>query len=169
MIDELIGLAMGIKLVNGKIRPKYGKGAIFVIIIFVLLFLSFMSVWIYGMIKGDLECIIMGFITSLAFGYLLLINPYLQNSNNYYIEFVDEKTLAGFKLYYKKKLVKIRYKVDQEGKIAFADNKNKHKCISYDDNSKMCNFTKYKIANYFAKWLASNDLLSKEVAFTAEF
>jgi len=54
-----------------------------------------------------------------------MISPYTQNPNNYDIEFKDENTLAGFKLYYKSKLVNVLYKVDKYGKIAFADNNNK--------------------------------------------
>lgn len=38
----------------------------------------------------------------------------------------------------------------------------------YDDGSKMSNFTKYRIINYFTAWLLDNDYLSKEVTTTFE-
>ena len=67
--------------------------------------------------------------------YIILINPYTQNKNNYYIEFESENSLANFRLYYKNKLVNIKYKIDNNGKIAFANNEVFHmqmeqKCIN---------------------------------------
>ena len=101
-------------------------------------------------------------------GYLLLISPYTQNPENYYIEFESESSLNNFKLSYKNKPVTIQYKIDNNGKIAFYDNNNKLSCISYKDGSNMSNLTKYKIMNYFAKWLNDNGLMSGEITTTFE-
>lgn len=98
----------------------------------------------------------------------LLISPYTQNPENYYIEFESENSLDNFKLSYKNKLVTIRYKIDNNGKITFYDNNNKLSCISYKDDSNMSNLTKYKIMNYFAKWLNDNGLMSDEITTTFE-
>jgi len=65
-------------------------------------------------------------------------------------------------LYYKNKKVNIIYKIDSDNKIALLNDNDKPSCISYFDNSKMSSFTKYKIINYFAKWLNNNNLLSNE-------
>ena len=54
------------------------------------------------------------------------------------------------------------------GKFLFADNMNKLNCISYDDGSKMSNFTKYRVLNYFSKWLMTNQLLSDDTTATFE-
>ena len=58
--------------------------------------------------------------------------------------------------------------VDSKGKIAFANNNSKLSCISYTDGSKMGNFTKYKIINYFAEWLNDNGLITDEVTTSLE-
>ena len=46
------------------------------------------------------------------------------------------------------------------------NNESKLSCISYADGSKMSNFVKYKIINYFTKWLNDNNLLSSETTIT---
>ena len=62
----------------------------------------------------------------------------------------------------------IKYEIDKVGKIKFANNEHKLSCISYADGSKMSNFTKYRIINYFTKWLSEYKLLSDEVTITHE-
>ena len=163
-----IGTAVRIKLVNGRFRPKYGARAIAGVIVMVLLLIIFFGLFIYGLISANLEFIIMPALGSFAFGYSLLINAYTQKPSNYYIEFQNEHSLANFKLSYKGKLVNIQYKIDDKGKIAFANNRSKLSCISYADGTKMSNFVKYKIMNYFTKWLNDNNLLSLEVTTTLE-
>lgn len=165
---NIVGIIAGIKLVNGKFKPKYGTSAIIAMIIMILLFLGFVAAFIYGIASLNIEFIIMPLFGIFGIGYVLLISPYTQRSKNYYIEFQNENTLAGFRLLYKGKLVNIQYKVDREGKIAFMNNMKKTKCISYADGSKMSGMTKYKIINYFAKWLSTNNLLSNEVTATFE-
>lgn len=167
-IGNFVGSTLGIKLVNGKIRPKYGIWAIIGISIMVLFFIAFFCAFIYGLININLEFIVMPAIGMFGFGYLLLISPYTQKSSNYYIEFQNENSLAGFKLSYKGKLVNIQHKIDNNGKIAYANNSNKLSCISYADDTKMSNLVKYKIINYFTKWLNDNNLLSSEVTVTFE-
>ena len=100
--------------------------------------------------------------------YLFLINPYTQNSKDYDITFVNENTLSGFTLFYKEKEVKIDYIIDNAGKITYRKNNSKLECISYADGTNMSNLTKYKIINYFTKWLSENKLLSSEVTTTYE-
>ena len=167
-IGNFVGAALGIKLINGKIKPKYGKKAIAGIVFMLLLLLLCIILFIYELIKMDLiDAILYGF-GIVCFLYLFLISPYTQKSSYYYIEFQNENTLDGFKLSYKGKLVNIKYIVDKDGKIAFANNSSKLSCISYADGTKMNNFTKYRIINYFSKWLNDNNLLSSEVTATFE-
>lgn len=167
-IGNIVGIGLGIKLVNGKIKPKFGKGAIIsTIIMFLLLVVSLVG-FVYSLLVLDVEFILMFALGVFGFGYLLLVNPYIQNPNNYYIEFESEDSLNNFKLSYKNKLVTIKYKIDDSGRIAFLNNNNKLSCISYADGSKMSNLTKYKVINYFAKWLNDNGLMSKEVTSTFE-
>lgn len=167
-IENIIGTKLGIKLINGKIKPKYNINSVIVVIIMFLFFLGFFFAFIYGLININIEFIIMPIIGMYGFGYILLINPYTQKSSNYYIKFENENSLKDFKLLYKGKLVNIKYKIDNIGKIAFTNNNNKLNCISYADKTKMTNLVKYKIINYFSKWLNDNDLLSSEITTTLE-
>ena len=167
-VGNLVGITLGIKLMNGKFKPKYGAGAIVGIIIMVLFLIGFSCAFIYGLINMNVEFIIIPALGIFGFGYLLLVSPYTQKSSNYYIEFQSENSLAGFKLSYKGKLVNIQYKIDSQGKIAFANNGSKLSCISYADGTKMSNLVKYKVINYFAKWLNDNGLISSEITATFE-
>lgn len=54
------------------------------------------------------------------------------------------------------------------GKIAFSNNSSKLSCIEYADGTRMSNFVKYEIINYFSKWLNDNNLLSSEITTTFE-
>lgn len=167
-MGNFIGPVVGIALVNGKLKPKYGIKGIIGIVLAILFLLVFIGAFIYGLLNINIEFIIMPLIGIFGFGYVLLINPYLQKSSNYYIEFQNENSLVGFKLFYKGKLVNILYKVDGNGKIAFANNNNKLSCISYADNTKMNKVVKFRIINYFSKWLNDNKLLSSEITTTFE-
>lgn len=167
-IGNFVGAALGVKLVNGKFRPKYGVRNIIGIIIMALFFIGFFCAFIYGLVNLNFEFIVMPAIGMFSFGYMLLISPYTQKSSNYYIEFQSEDSLAGFKLSYKGKLVNIQHKIDSNGKIAFANNSSKLSCISYADGTQMSNFVKYKVINYFTKWLNDNNLLSSEITSTFE-
>lgn len=167
-IGNVAGVALGIKLTNGKFKPKFGTGAIIGTAIIFLLLIASLIGFIYGLFDSDFELIFIGILGLFVFGYVLLISPYTQNSKNYYIEFESENFLNNFKLSYKNKLVAVQYKIGNNGKIAFLNNNNKLSCISYADGSKMSNFTKYKIINYFTRWLNDNGLISNEVTTTFE-
>ena len=169
-VGNIVGIISGIKLANGKFKPKYGVGSIIGLVTMILFFIGFFCLFIFGLIKMNLELIVVPAGSMFALGYILLINPYTQKSSNYYIEFQNENTLDGFKLSYKDKgkLVNILYKIDDNGRIAFANNSSKLSCISYADGTKMSNLVKYKIINYFIKWLSDNNLLSSEVTHTFE-
>lgn len=165
---EIIRQLIGVKLINGKLKPNFGKLEIIRSIILLLFFIGFLILFVFGIINSNLELIIMPLLGILSCGYILLVLPYYQKSSNYYIEFLSENTLEGFILSYKNKPVEIKYRVDSEGKIAFADDKSKLSCVSYSDGSKMSNFTKYRIINYFGKWLFDNNLMSEEIRVSFE-
>ena len=76
-IGNIAGIALGIKLVNGKIKPKFGKGAIIGIIIMFLLLIASLIGFIYGLLSFDFEFIFMCACGLFGFGYLLLISPYI--------------------------------------------------------------------------------------------
>ena len=153
---------------SGRLKPKFGAKAIIALILMILFFIGMIVALVYGIIIGDFKLIFPGIIGSFAFAYILLISPYTQSSRNYFIEFPDRKKLDGFKLSYKGKPVNVRYRIDDKGKFAWAENLNKLGCLSYADGSKMSNFTKYKVMNYFTRWLHDNDLLSDEVRVSFE-
>ena len=66
------------------------------------------------------------------------------------------------------KRINLKFYIDNEGKFKWANNNSKLKCISYFVGTKMRNFTKYRIINYFSAWLLENDYLSKDVSVTFE-
>lgn len=165
---NIVGIALGIKLVNGKIKLKFDKKKIIGIVIMIIIFIASLIGLIPSILNFNIELIFVCLSGICVSGYLLLISPYTQNPENYYIEFESESSLNNFKLSYKNKLVTIRYKIDNNGKIAFYVNNNKLSCISYKDGSNMSNLTKYKIMNYFAKWLNDNGLMSDEITTTFE-
>lgn len=167
-VASVVGTALGIKLVNGKLKPKFSSSAIIVIAIMILSIIGLLCALIYGVINFNIEFIIFPSIGIFGFGYLLMASPYTQKSSNYNIEFQSENSLQDFKLFYKGKLINIQYKIDPNGKIAFMNNYHKIDCISYADGTKMSNLVKYKIINYFSKWLNDNNLLSSEVTVTFE-
>lgn len=167
-IENVAGIALGVKLIDGKIKPKFGKGAIIGITIMFLLCIASLMGFIYGLLSLDFEILFMCVCGLFVFGYLLLISPYTQSSKNYYIKFESENSLNNLKLSYKNKLVAIQYNIDKNGKIAFSNNNSKLSCISYADGSKMSNLTKYKIINYFTMWLNDNGLISNEITTTFE-
>lgn len=167
-IGGATGGLLGVKLMNGKIKPKLSPFGYLGVAVMVVAWIGFFFAFLYGIMNFNLEYIVMPAVGLWGFGYILRISPYTQSSKDYYITVQSENSLAGFELYYKKKKVNIAYKVDSKGKIAFANNAQKTQCISYADGSKMKNITKYRIVNYFTKWLMSNHLLSDEVTITFE-
>lgn len=159
---------LGIQLVNGRIRPKFGPFATFVKALFFLgSFALFLYLFYVGIVE-NFEYVIISLVSIAALVYVALITPEFQNPKNYSIKLKDPNSLEGLELYYKEKLVKINYKIDEEGKIAFVDNKNKTKHISYASEEGMSRFEKFKIINFFIKWLHDNNLLSKEVKASFE-
>lgn len=167
-VGNFIGAAVAVKSLNGKIKPRYGKAAIGGIV-FLVVFIIVSALEIYfGLKNGDYELLLLGIVGGAAFLYLFLINPYTQNPKNYRIELETNTSLINFKLFYKNKLVKVEYIIDKEGKFAFANNESKLSCLSYQDGTKMSNFTKYRVMNYFSKCLADHNLLSDKVTTTFE-
>ena len=165
---NITGIILGIKMVNGKFKPKYGASAIISMTLFILVLIGSIIAFIYGIANTNIEFIIFPSLLIFSISYVLLISPYTQKASNYHIEFQSDNSLAGFRLLYRNKLVNILYRIDQNGKIAFVNNISKLSCISYADGSKMNNIVKYKIINYFSKWLHDNNLLSNEVTVTFE-
>lgn len=169
VIETVGGTALGISLVNGKIKPKYGISNIIGSIILILLDMLFIYLLINGILDINLEFIVYPTIGVIVCTYMILIIPILQKPNNFYIKFKDIHTLEGFELYYKKRKVNVDYKLDAKGKILFNNNLKKKDCISYADGTKMSNVVKYKIINYLSMWLKSKNLLSDEVTLSIEW
>ena len=167
-LDIIIAEILSIKAANGHIKPKYGSNAYIRIGIMILFIILSIGLLIFGLINLNIELIIGGLLFSFCFGYLFLISPYTQNPKDYIIDFETAASLNNFKLYYKNKLVDVKYRIDSKGKIAFLNNKNKLSCISYADGSNMSTLTKYKIINYFAKCLNDGNIMSDEITTTFE-
>ncbi|MBQ7668167.1 MAG: hypothetical protein IJS47_02445 [Clostridia bacterium] len=150
------------KSLSGKMKLRDDKKSMISGISFFALFIIiFIACFLIGILKEGYAVLSLGSLVGIAiFIYLISLSPFLQNLNNYYIEFPNEKSLEDFRLLYKNKLVKVEYKIDENGRISFNDDDNLE-CISYADGSKMTNLTKNKIFNYFSLWLSEYDLLSE--------
>lgn len=98
-------------------------------------------------------------IFSYAFYYLISISPFLQNKKNYRFDIGDQ-----IKIFYKNKEVQFKYTELENGKIDFADLRNKNKCISYVDGSKMSGRLQYQIANYIAMVLVRAGIMNEQRA-----
>lgn len=167
-VEKNENATINIKLVSGNIKPKITIVAFIGIFIFFLLLVASLVGFVYGILKFDILFILIGLLGFFSIGYLLAISPFTQRSKNYYCEFKEENSLVGFKLSYKGKQVSIQYRIDGSGKLAYLDNNSKLNCISYLDGTNMSNFTKYKILNYFTRWLKDNNLVSNEVSTSLE-
>lgn len=166
MVEHVAGVAIGLKLVNGKLRPSKGKYAWIAAILFVILMIAFSVAAIVMLVRGNPEGII-PLIAASSTAYILSISRLFQKDSDYSITFPDG-TLGTLSLVYKGKPVMVRYSLDREGLFRYADNAKKLDCVAYADGSPMSNHTKYKIINYLAFVLKSNDLLSKEVTVSYE-
>lgn len=169
IIGNVVGGAIGINLINGKLKPKKrGIGTYIGLFVFGILIVAFFIGFILGIFALDIEFILIGGIGFFSSGYLFLISPYTQNPNNYFLKVQNPNSFDNFELYYKNKKVELKYAIDNNGKFKWANNNAKLECVSYSDNSNINNFTKYKIINYFSRWLLDNDYLSEDVTVTFE-
>ena len=71
MIDKVVGATLGIKLVNGKIRPKYGMiGKLFTVLIPIII-LIFVCAFIHGVTHLDIEFMITTIMAIFGFSYFM--------------------------------------------------------------------------------------------------
>lgn len=103
-IGNFVGADLGVKLINGKIKPKKRGVLTYIgLVIFSLLLVGFMMAFVCGLMNMNIEFTFFSGIGILSFGYLLLISPHTQNSNNYIIKVKNENSFEGFELYINKK------------------------------------------------------------------
>lgn len=81
-VGNLAGTYLGMKLVNGKIKPKYGVVGIIGVAIMIIIFIALVFTLGYGIMNVNLECILMSCCGIFGFGYLLLISPYFEHYNH---------------------------------------------------------------------------------------
>ena len=150
------------KFITGKFKPQYSKvdftinlGLDIILVIVTVIFVC----EVFKFANADLGVLLISAILIPLLDYVILLSPYQQYTENYYIEFEDENTLNGFKLFYAKKEVAVSYKINEEGKIVF-DQEDKLKCFNYADGSRMSSLRKRRIINYFTAWLKDKDLIS---------
>jgi len=150
-----------LKLVNGKFKPKCSKGMFFENLILDLCLIGITTIFICEVLKlgsANFAVLIICAVLIPLLDYVILLSPYQQYTENYYIEFKSENTLEGFKLFYRKKELKVECRIDENGKLVF-DKENEAECVSYADGTKLSNLTRNRIVNYFIRWLKDNDLM----------
>lgn len=169
MIDKFDGTNIEFNLISGNIIQRKKDVAVYIsIVCFCLALVAFLFTLIGAILKFNLGVASIALVGTSCVGYILLINAYTQPSKNYYIKIKNENSFEGFELYYKEKLIDLKYEIDKNGKFKWPNSKAKLECISYLDGTNMSNFTKYKIINYFSTWLQENDYLSKDVVIKIE-
>lgn len=162
-MNDIKDIILQIEECNGKIIPKCGKKAFVINLLLDVCLIgitTFLICEILNFPNIDIKNLIPSIILIAILDYLMLLSPYQQYPEKYRIEFVNENTLNGFKLFYKNKEVKFSYVIDENEKIIFKDD-NKLEYISYADSSRMAQLTKRRIINYFKSWLMDNNLMSK--------
>ena len=149
------------KFITGKFKPKCSKGMLLINLILDLCLIAATILFILEVIKlgnANLSIVIISAILIPVLDYIILLSPYQQYTENYYIEFKDEKTIDGFKLFYRKRELEVLYEIDKNGKIVFK-NSDGTKCFAYKDGKRLSGLTKRRIINYFTAWLKDNNLL----------
>lgn len=76
---NIVGIALGIKLVNGKIKLKFDKRGIIGIVIMIIIFIASLIGLIPSILNFNIELIFVCLSGICVSGYLLLISPYTQN------------------------------------------------------------------------------------------
>ena len=164
IIGKGLGVYLGIKLVNGKLKPKFGKVRYIGLAFFGLLVaLGVFLLWI-GLTNGDsLDDIYMPILMIAAGMYIILISPVMVKDVSVVIE--EGGTV---KVFHKDREVTVALVKDDKGNFNFAKPNDKHNCVWYTDGSKMSSFNKYRVVNYLVDALHTNGLLSDEVRTTLE-
>lgn len=155
-------------LKNGEMKIKLTFMAIFAFTILTIFLIFGVYLLINGIINLEIESIIMPLILIGAILYGFKVSFYTQSSKNFYIEFPNENSCIGFKLYYKGSQIVIPYKVDQFGKIILDnyESENKINSIHYIDGTSIKSATQRTITYYFVRWLHLNNLMSDDPSGT---
>lgn len=166
----------GVEFSNGEMHLRNGRmkvrkmpaNAYVAFFIFILIAIAPFLLLISGIVDFGAEYIFMQLLIMVAVIFLFKISPYTQSSKSYYIEFSNENSCIGLKLYYNGKQVVIPYKVDRLGKVIMDNYESTAKIdsIRYIDGTNINTRTQYKITYYFANWLFDNNLLSDDPSGT---
>lgn len=166
MIEQAAGAAIGIHLVNGKLRPKATSKALGMVIMWVgtLALFGVGGLLTYQEDYGKALFVLTG---AFVWLYCVSLSPAMQSGRNYDISLPDG-TLNSLQVIYKGKQVLVDYSLDESGLFVWRDNAHKLSCLRYADGSKMSGTKKYKIINYLNYTLVQAKLLSLKVTVTFE-
>lgn len=157
MIKDVI---LKVKENGGKFKPKCSKKDFVYNLILDLCLLATTAILIFEILNvTNKGILVISAILVVVLEYMVLISPYQQYPEKYRIEFENEENVYGFKIFYRKKEVKIPYKKAEDGKILLKFDNNL-KNIYYVDGSKMAKLTKLRVKNYLESWLKDNELIS---------
>jgi len=162
-MNNVNNIVLKIKEADGKFYPKCRKKSFVCNLILDLCLLGATILFIREILNfpnSDIRILLLSGILIPILDYLMLLSPYQQYIEKYRIEFANENTLDGFKLFYRSKEVNLLYEIDDNGRIMLKKD-NKLNYISYADGSRMSRLTKCRIINYFKAWLKDNNLISE--------
>lgn len=94
----MLGTLIGMQIVNGRIRPKFGKAAIIKKIILMGVMLAGFLYLFYLGVKGESYYLLLSLIGIASLIYIMVITPEFQNPNNYSIKLKNEDSLEGCQL-----------------------------------------------------------------------
>lgn len=162
--ENLVGVAVGTKLINNKLKPSKSKSSrVFGILFFLVCIVGGIMLGLHSLVVGDYQTVIISVVGVIAFSYGLALAPVCVKDVE--VGITKEKDIV---VTHKGKEVQVDLKKDSKGKYLFANPTKKHLCVRYADNSHISNFNRYRIVNYLASALMDNDLLSDEVKLTLE-
>lgn len=166
----------GVEFSNGEMHLRNGRmklkkmpaNAYVAFFIFILIAIAPFLLLISGIVDFGAEYICIQLLIIVAIIFLFKISPYTQSSKSYYIEFLNDNSCIGLKLYYNGKQVVIPYKVDRFGKVIMDNYESTAKIdsICYIDGTNINTKTQYKITYYFVRWLIDNNLMSDDPSGT---
>jgi hypothetical protein len=166
MLEQAAGAAIGIHLVNGKLRPRATSKALGLVLMWIgtLALFGFGGLLTYQEDYGKALVVLTG---AFAWLYCMSLSPVMQSGRNYDISLPDG-TLSSLQVIYKGKQVLVDYVLDENGFFMWRDNAHKLSCLRYADGSKMSGTKKYKVINYLTYTLVQTKLLSPKVTLTFE-
>lgn len=159
-IEQSLDSYLGVKLVKGELKPRFGL-AQYCVFIVSLLFL--VGVSLIALSDKSLEGIIAVIVISLVFIHCIFNSSYLVKDVSV---FINNGGLV--RVFYKNREVVVQLAKDDVGRFNFANPDSMYDNVCYADGTKISSSEQRRIIDYLKTVLKSNGLLSNNVCVTTE-